>query len=211
MFDLDGTLADTVASIANSVNKSLALVNLPPLPIDVFNHFAGNGADELIKKSLKASGDENLVHFNAVTKSFREIFERECMYKVKPFDGIVPLLQALKEKGIKIAVLSNKIHERTVDVVKKLFDDRYIDYIQGQVDGMPRKPDPRGALNIIEKFHVTSKDCIYVGDTDTDMKTGKNANMFTIGVLWGFREKEELVEHGADAIVEHPTEILRYF
>ena len=132
------------------------------------------------------------------------------MYKVKPFDGIVEMLDTLKSQGIKIGVLTNKPHARGVDVVTELFSNGYFDCIRGQKEGVPKKPNPSGARLMLEEFGVLPEECLYVGDTNVDMQTGKNSGMFTVGVLWGFRKREELVSNNADAIIEHPLELLRY-
>jgi phosphoglycolate phosphatase len=132
------------------------------------------------------------------------------MYQVKPYDGICELLEALKAAGIRIAVLSNKPHQQTIDVVEALFGKGYFDLIQGQVDQVPVKPDPAGAFLILEKLGLSASEVLYVGDTGTDMQTGKGCGAFTVGVLWGFRKRDELEENGADAIIAHPLELLRY-
>ena len=118
------------------------------------------------------------------------------------------MIKALKEKGLKLAVLSNKPHARVMEVVYKFFEEGTFDVVQGQVDGVNKKPDPQGAITISKILGVDTTECIYVGDTDVDMKTGKSANMYTVGVLWGFREEEELRTNGADKIVSKPSEIV---
>jgi len=130
------------------------------------------------------------------------------MYKVKPFDGITELLAALKDRGIKNAVFSNKPHAQAVEVIGDLFAPGTFDAVQGQMDSLRRKPFPDGALEIAGRLGVRPEECLYFGDTDTDMQTGTAAGMFTIGVLWGFRPKEELLEHGAMALICKPLDAL---
>ena len=127
---------------------------------------------------------------------------------MKPYDGILELLEGLKAQGIKIAVLSNKPHGAAVEVVHKIFGQDMFHKIQGQTSEIPRKPSPIGALAVAKEFGALPQECLYCGDTNTDMDTGKAAGMFTIGVTWGFRPRTELEEHHADKIVDHPSEIL---
>ena len=130
------------------------------------------------------------------------------MYHVKPYEGIPETLDALKKAGIKIAVFSNKPHERTVDVVETLFGKGYFDEILGQADGRPKKPSPNGVFELAKKLDVEVQDIAYVGDTSTDMMTGKSAGAWTIGVLWGFRGRDELEKYKADVIIDKPSDIL---
>lgn len=207
IFDLDGTLADTVDSMAYPANLALRELGLPEQPAERFKTFAGDGAKELVKRCLIAGGDESCSNFEEMQRLYRMYFSKYCMYHVKPYDGILHLLEVMKKKGLKIAVLSNKPHAQAIDVVESIFGKGYFDYVQGQTETVPRKPDPTGALRIAEHFGVKTSECLYMGDTNTDMQTGKAAGMFTTGVLWGFRTREELEENHADWIVGHPMEI----
>ena len=132
------------------------------------------------------------------------------MYRVRPYEGIPELLAALKAQEIKLAVLSNKPHAETVNVIETLFGKKYFDAIQGQKEDVPIKPSPEGVFRILEQIGLTAANTLYLGDTATDMKTGKNADIFTVGALWGFRKREELEEGGANAVIEYPLELLRY-
>lgn len=208
IFDLDGTLADTIESIAWSCNEALAVCGLGPLPVKDYQYYAGDGAKVLVERALKAAGDSQLKHFEKVYDVYSEFFRKDCTYKVSVFDGMFEALEAMKQKGIRLAVLSNKPHDRAVDVVNKLFGENYFDMVQGQTDSIPRKPSPAGALKIAEKFGVRPDQCMYVGDTNTDMQTGNAAGMYTIGVLWGFRTREELEENHAHDIAEHPAQLV---
>ena len=208
IFDLDGTLADTIVSIAYCVNKALEQLGLTPHNVDSYNYFAGDGITPLLERSLLASGDIELVHFQELREVYIRIFAEHNMYEVTPYDGIVEMLGVLKEKNIKLAVLSNKPDAQAKNVVNTLFGEGCFDYIQGQKDTFPKKPDPAGAIRIAEILQVEKEECIYVGDTDTDMDTGNRAGMYTVGVTWGFRTREELEEHHADVIIEHPGELI---
>lgn len=210
IFDLDGTLTNTLKSLWKSTNMALATAGLPPHEIDSYKYFAGNGAKELIRKSLIADGDTELVHFDSVMEAYNRIFEEYCMYEVKPYDGIRELLKALKEKGLHLAVNSNKPQPRTVDVVEEIFGKDTFDLLVGQCEERRRKPAPDGVNYILEQLHTNKEDVLYIGDTCTDMQTGKSAGVFTVGALWGFRDRQELVENHADAIIEKPLELLQY-
>lgn len=210
IFDLDGTLTNTLKSLWKSTNMALATAGLPPHEIDRYKYFAGNGAKELIRKSLIADGDTELVHFDSVMEAYNRIFEEYCMYEVKPYDGIRELLKALKEKGLHLAVNSNKPQPRTVDVVEEIFGKDTFDLLVGQCEERRRKPAPDGVNYILEQLHLNKEDVLYIGDTCTDMQTGKSAGVFTVGALWGFRDRQELVENHADAIIEKPLELLQY-
>lgn len=210
IFDLDGTLTNTLKSLWKSTNMALATAGLPPHEIDSYKYFAGNGAKELIRKSLIADGDTELVYFDSVMEAYNRIFEEYCMYEVKPYDGIRELLKALKEKGLHLAVNSNKPQPRTVDVVEEIFGKDMFDLLVGQCEERRRKPAPDGVNYILEQLHLDKVDVLYIGDTCTDMQTGKSAGVFTVGALWGFRDRQELVENHADAIIEKPLELLQY-
>lgn len=210
IFDLDGTLTNTLKSLWKSTNMALATAGLPPHEIDRYKYFAGNGAKELIRKSLIADGDTQLVHFDSVMEAYNRIFEEYCMYEVKPYDGIPELLKALKERGLHLAVNSNKPQPRTVDVVEQIFGKDTFDLLVGQCEERKRKPAPDGVNYILEQLHLDKEDVLYIGDTCTDMQTGKSAGVFTVGALWGFRDRQELVENHADAIIEKPLELLQY-
>lgn len=210
IFDLDGTLADSVESIAFAANKALEELGFQPLPVENYNFYAGDGADVLVQRALKAAGDTTLSKFEEADQIYKSFFEKDCTYKVSVFDGMKEVLDTLKSKGIKIAVLSNKPHLRSIQVVEYLFGEGYFDVIMGQQDHIPKKPDIAGAIQITKTFDVKPEECLYLGDTNVDMKTGLAAKMFTIGVLWGFRSKEELMSFHPNAVIETPEEILSY-
>lgn len=210
VFDLDGTLSDSLDSITISANKAIGAFGFAPYDRERYKYFVGDGADELLRRCLIHDGDTELAWFEKVRAEYKSVFEEYCMYKVKPYDGIRELLSELKKRGVKIAVLSNKPHPRTLDVIYDLFGEGYFDCVQGQKPEVERKPSPEGVFAISRELGIPAKDMLYVGDTSTDMKTGKSAGTFTIGVLWGFRERGELEENHADAIIAHPMELLEY-
>lgn len=208
IFDLDGTLADTLASIAYCMNRAIGRFGFAPFEEERYRYFVGDGVVELIRRTLAAAGDGELVYFDRVKQVYDEIFEADCMYMVEPYGEIVDLLRCLGEKGIRTAVLSNKPHERTLDVVHSLFGEDAFDVVLGQSPEVKRKPDPAGVYWIAERLGLGLRDILYVGDTNTDMETGKAAGVFTLGVLWGFRDREELVAAHADAVIGRPLELL---
>ena len=207
ILDIDGTLLDSVESIAYVANQVLTTYGLEPQPVESYNYFAGDGADELMKRALTAAGDPEMVHYEEGRALYREIFAKDPLYHVKAFDGLKEILAKLKEKGVRLAVLSNKPHPAAVKAIEGIYGKDCFDVILGQREGMERKPSPEGAWIIAEDFDVKPEECMYVGDTNTDMQTGKSAGMYTIGVTWGFRDREELEANHADTIIDHPAEL----
>jgi len=207
LFDLDGTLLDTVESIAYVANKVLAHYGLSPQPIADFNYYAGDGADELMRRCIRAAGGD-FSYLEEARKMYRDLFAKDPLYRVQPYEGIVETLQRLKSRGVKLAVCSNKPHAAALGAIHGMFDDDMFDVIQGQVPSIPRKPAPDIAVMIAGKLGVSVQECMYVGDTNTDMQTGNAAGMYTVGVLWGFRDRVELERNHACQIIEHPKELL---
>ncbi|MBR1691714.1 MAG: HAD family hydrolase [Lachnospiraceae bacterium] len=210
IFDLDGTLADSLESIAYCANTALERLGYDGFDKEDYKQFAGDGAKKLLERCLLRRGDTQLARFSAFEKEYRELFGKYCTYHVKPYDGIVSLLCELKSRGICLAVLSNKPHERTMEVVQYLFGTECFDLIVGQREGLKRKPAPDGVYEIAEKMGIPVSQFAYVGDTNTDMQTGKGAGAFTVGVLWGFRDRQELEENHADLIIGRPDELLAH-
>ncbi len=210
IFDLDGTLSDSIASLKYCGDRALAPFGYGPYPESDYKYFVGDGAANLIKRALIKSGDRELIHFDEAFALYKEYFAADCMYQVKPYDGIPELLKTLKEKGIRIAVLSNKPHIQTLEVIHTLFGEDCFDVIRGQKEGVPIKPDPAGVFAILKELGLTAAELLYLGDTATDMRTGRNAGAFSVGALWGFRDRKELEEACADAIITHPLELPEY-
>lgn len=207
IFDLDGTLADSIHSIEYSMNQALQECGYRTFPEREYKYFVGDGVTELLKRVLHAAGDEKETGFDQLRASYERLFERHCMYRVAPYEGITEMLEQLKQMGIKLAVLSNKPHERTKDVIGDLFCEGLFDLVIGQSEEIRRKPSPDGVYLIAEKFQIPLSEICYVGDTNTDMQTGKSAGVWTIGVLWGFRDREELEANHADRIIAVPEEL----
>ncbi|MCR5527087.1 MAG: HAD family hydrolase [Lachnospiraceae bacterium] len=210
IFDLDGTIGDTVEALAFCVNKTIGEFGLAPIETEKFKYLAGDGAKMLIKRALEVRGVTDEETFDKVYKRYNEIFAVDCLYHVKPCKGTPELIEELKKRGIRTAVFSNKQHPMTLTTVNGIFPEGTFDIIRGQKEGYPKKPAPDGALAIAEALGVKPEECIYLGDTNTDMQTGKAAGMFTIGVLWGFRTRQELEANHADAIIENPLEAVSF-
>lgn len=210
IFDLDGTLSDSIHSIKYSGDRTMEKFGYGPFSVEQYKYFVGDGAANLVRRALQAGGDMELTHFEEAYALYRKVFQENCMYRVRPYEGIPELLAALKAQHVKIAVLSNKPHAETINVVETLYGKGYFDVIEGQREGMPIKPSPNGVFRILGQMEIGSEDLLYLGDTATDMKTGKAAGAYTVGALWGFRDRKELEEGGADAIIAYPLELLRF-
>lgn len=210
IFDLDGTLTNTLESMTYSVNLTLEEMGLSKITKDQCRLFVGNGARVLIEKSLKAAGDTDASRIEEGMEIYGRIFDRNCTYHVTPYEGIPEMLKALKDKGIHLAVLSNKPDRQTVKVVKAIFGEELFDYAQGQKDGIRRKPEPDGVWYLMEQMHVSKEECLYIGDSEVDAATGRNAGLKTIGVLWGFRDRKTLETAGADDLIDRPDELLQF-
>lgn len=206
IFDLDGTLADTLSSIAYFANRALMQNGFPKIPVEQYRYLVGNGAKRLVHGMLRTVGADTEENYAKVAPLYNDSYDADALYLTKPYDGILPLLDRLREKGVMTAVLSNKPDRTTQKIVKELFGSRIL-FCRGQRDDTPRKPDPAGVYCLLEEMQLSPEECAYAGDTKTDMLTGKAAGLYTFGVLWGFRDEAELRENGADQIVSHPEEI----
>ncbi len=211
IFDLDGTLANTLESMAIVMNSVLREYDLLELPVDNFRYYCGEGASVLVRKCLKEAGDEKLQYYEDAERKYRRQFDMDPLYKVKHYPGMPETLKNLQEKGILMGVCSNKPDLAAKKVIREMFGTELFREVLGQSDQIRRKPAPDAPLAIAREFSVKPEECIYVGDTKTDMLTGKAAGMYTVGVLWGFRDREELFSNGADLLIEQPEELLRLF
>ena len=210
IFDLDGTLTNTLESMTYSVNLTLEEMGLSKITKDQCRLFVGNGARVLMEKSLKAAGDTDASRIEEGMEIYGRIFDQNCTYHVTPYEGIPEMLKALKDKGIQLAVLSNKPDRQTVKVVKAIFGEELFDYAQGQKEGIRRKPEPDGVWYLMEQMHVSKEECLYIGDSEVDAATGRNAGLKTIGELWGFRDRKTLETAGADDLIDRPDELLQF-
>ena len=206
IFDLDGTLLDSIEDIASSMNKVLESLQLPTHKIEDYKHFVGGGVDILVENALSNQSKE--IKYEVI-KRFKIEYDGKLHSKTLPYDGIYELLDELKKLDINLAVLSNKPHEFTVSYVNHFFKDYDFKEIHGQKKDVPKKPDPKAALDIVKCLDSSCENTYFIGDTKIDMQTAKSANMTAIGVLWGFRDEKELRDFGADFIVSNPLEILK--
>jgi len=207
VFDLDGTLMNTIPAISYFGNSALKKFGFPEIEPDRYKLLVGNGRDLLIHRMLKESGNDTEENYNNVGKAYDTAYEADPLYKTAPYDGVLDLLDTLKEKGFTLSVLSNKPDNVTQDVVRLFFGDRF-DIIAGQKKGVAPKPDPAGVFAILDELKMTADEAYFIGDTYVDISTGKNAGIESIGVLWGFRDRDELEGAGADHIVAKAEEIL---
>lgn len=208
IFDLDGTLINSIKAMTYSVNLTLKENNLGAIDDDNCKVFVGDGYKKLIERALIYCGDKELKYYDESLVLYQKYFKEHCLHGVKAYDGIKDMLSELKKRNIKIAVLSNKPHTRTLDNVNAIFGENYFDRVYGERENVKIKPDPEGALLIAKELGVSPEECLYFGDTNTDMKTGISAKMDTIGVAWGFRTIEELESYNPMKIIKNPKEIL---
>ncbi len=206
IFDLDGTLTDTLEDLKNSVNFAMRSFGFPERTTDEVRSFVGNGVRRLIYLSVPENTPEDIAE--KCLDVFKEHYKNNSLVNTKPYDGIIPMLRELRSRGIKTAVVTNKMHEAAEDIVR-IFFDGLIDITLGQIDGVAQKPQPDGINLVLEKLGVSKEKAVYVGDSEVDCITAKNAEIPCIGVTWGFRDKSVLIETGAEFIVDNPEEILK--
>jgi len=209
IFDLDGTLLNTLADIADSANSVLSRHGFPTHVSDAYRYFIGDGVTMLMTRALPAEERTDDVVADCAT-GFRETYHRTWNVNTRPYMGIAELLDALSARDVKMAVLSNKPDDFTRLCVHEFLADWPFEIILGLRHGVPQKPDPTGALEIAEHLGMSPDRILYLGDSAVDMKTAVNAGMFPMGALWGFRPLEELLENGAQAVIKEPMELLDY-
>lgn len=212
IFDLDGTLLNTLHDIAGAVNYALRNLDLPEHSLEEYKYFIGEGVEKLCERSLPPDkkGKQNTEFKEMFTAKVKEEYALRQADKTRPYDGIQELLMGLKEAGLKLAVLSNKPDKNTQITVSHFFPNSKFEIVQGALPHLPNKPDPKTALDLAARLGLEPAMCLYVGDTATDMLTAISAGMFPVGVLWGFRTEKELLETGAELIISHPKELLEY-
>jgi phosphoglycolate phosphatase len=210
IFDLDGTLLDTIVDLANSMNAVLRRNGLPCHDVEAYKRFVGDGMQMLVRRALPENqrSDEAAA---ALLPEMREEYRRRQFDHTCPYPGVPDLLDALGARRIPLAILSNKPHEATKEVVTALLPSWQFDVVQGETPNTPRKPDPAGAFRIASLLDIPANQFLYLGDTDTDMKTANAAGMFAIGALWGFRGSEELLANGARMLIDKPIKLLMCF
>lgn len=205
IFDLDGTLADTLQDIADAMNGALSSLGFPEHSLQTYRGLVGEGVEHLARGALPP-GEEARVP-EAVTH-FRSHYAEHIVSRSRPFPEIPALLDALCARGVRVAVLSNKLDALTRSIVSVCFGRWPVQPVYGERQGVPRKPDPTAALGIAAELGVSPERCLFIGDTAVDMKTALNAGMYPVGVLWGFRGEDELQAAGAKVIIATPAELL---
>lgn len=190
VFDLDGTLLDTLNDLANSVNYALAKHRLPTRTIPEVRRFLGNGIRYLMKKSVGDNMQDDC-EFEPVFQSFRSHYVEHCLDTTQPYPGIMPLLKALKQRGIKMAIVSNKLHPAVQELAHRFFEG-YISSAVGESLTVRRKPNPDAVLAALNELGSTPNNAIYVGDSEVDLETSKNAGLRCALVTWGFRDESFL-------------------
>ena len=207
LFDLDGTLLDTIEDLTDSMNEALVAHDAPIHEVVDYKKFVGDGIHALVYRAAPESlrTEEGLA---SLLTAMREAYSRHWDNKTHPYEGVPELLDALVERNLRIAVLSNKPHDSAVACVRKLLPDWDFAAILGAREDVPRKPDPVGALEIARQLDLDPERFVYCGDTNTDMQTGVAAGMLTVGVAWGFRAADELLKNGAQAVIERPLDLL---
>lgn len=205
-FDLDGTLANSLADLATAVNHVLSSKGFPIHNTECYKYFAGDGILKMIERSVPAEHRQSSV-VSDLKDMFMDYYANHYADNTVAYDGLNELITTLKKNGIKLAVVTNKAQAMAEMVVEKLFGNAF-DYILGLREGIPAKPDPTGIFMAMKELDVKPEDCAFVGDTGMDVAGGVNAGAFPIGVLWGFREKEELAKFGAKAFANNATELL---
>lgn len=206
IFDLDGTLLNTLGDLRAATNHALEVRGLPPHSMEEIRQFIGNGIRLLICRAMPEGTPE--AEIDAALDDFKAYYAAHIHDRTVPYDGIPQLLTALRKRGIKVAVLSNKIDSASQQLIEYFFPGK-TDVVFGEHVGVPRKPDPTSCRMVMQQLGVQPEQVLYVGDSGTDMQTAKNAGLYAVGVTWGFRSKEVLLEHGADILVHRPEQILQ--
>jgi phosphoglycolate phosphatase len=210
IFDLDGTLLDTIDDLADSMNAVLKALGFPLHDINSYKYFVGTGMRNLARKALPEDSRSDGMIDSCVDAMYRE-YEKRWDNKTRPYGGIPEMLDSLAGLGVRMAVLSNKPHKFTLKVIKKLLPNWSFECVFGERTGVPKKPDPASALEIASIMGISVEKFLYVGDTAIDMETARAAGMYPVGVKWGFRKEEELLAAGAKEIIEKPQELIRFF
>ncbi|CEM60390.1 HAD family hydrolase [Treponema phagedenis] len=210
IFDLDGTLIDSLDSIHYFVNTETAKHGISPVPRETFRYFVGDGAKILIQRVLAYHNINDKELEQKIIRDYNAAYDSNYMYLCTVYEGIHELIAELKKKNIRLSVLSNKPHPTTEKIVTAFFGEGTFSPLFGQREGVPIKPNPQAIYEILDILQVKNEECLYIGDTSIDINTGNAAGLPTIGVLWGFRDRENLEKAGAKTIIQKPMDLLRY-
>lgn len=209
LFDLDGTLLDTLEDLGDSMNEVLRSLGVPTHPISAYRTFVGDGVQNLVRRALAAEKRTDGELIQRCVKQMREEYSKRWKTKTRPYEGIPELLGDLSSAGVRTAILSNKPHPAVVEIVAHFLPDAHFEAVLGARPGVPIKPDAGAALEISRQLAVPAESFLYLGDTNTDMATARAAGMVPVGVLWGFRGEQELREAGAEVVVSHPRQVTK--
>lgn len=205
IFDLDGTILDTLEDLFLSVNVSLRKSGFPERTKEEVRQFVGNGIQKLIERAVPENTDEEQIQH--VYQDFTAYYAAHCADHTRPYAGIIEILQTLRNAGIRTAVVSNKADYAVQSLCRTYFPDLF-DAVAGEQEGIKRKPAPDAVLTILDRLHIHQEQAVYIGDSDVDIETAKNAGMPCISVDWGFRDRNFLMQHGAEKIISRPEELL---
>ena len=208
IFDLDGTLLNTLNDLGRSMNNVLFACGFPIHPLDDYRYFVGEGIAQLVNKALPQTVNTDTVIIEKCLRLMQQEYTQNWQKTTRPYPGIIETITTIKKNGLPCAVLSNKPHPLTTININTFFDSALFDIVYGAKPDVPRKPDPTAALSIADQFKINPRQIVFCGDSKIDMQTAKAAGMFAVGVLWGFRTQKELIENGADTIITQPQELL---
>lgn len=206
LFDLDGTLVNTLGDLSFGVNNELSKRNFPIHEPNAYKMFVGNGIPKMVERAAPVGTDESVL--KEMTDSFVEYYSVHYADFTTAYSGTKELLETLKEKGIKVAVVTNKAQGPAELVIDKFFGNAF-DLIFGQKPGIPAKPDPTAAIMAMKELSVNADECIFLGDSGVDVKTAVNSGAYPVGVLWGFRDETELLQNGAKKLINDPQELIK--
>lgn len=208
IFDLDGTLVDSLADLSDSVNLMLESYGFPTHEIEQYRYFVGNGSKKLMERTLPRDKAASAEFVEEALVKYKAIYKERLLEKTRPYNGVRELLAELKSRGIPLAVCTNKHNDAALTIVKILFAPGTFEEVLGDRPGFPKKPNPATPLEIASHLGVKPDEVAYLGDTSVDMETAVHAGFLPVGVLWGFRPEEELVKSGAKVLLKAPLELL---
>ena len=207
LFDLDGTLLNTLIDLADAMNASLSHFGYPPHPVDAYKYFIGDAVETEAKRALPESARDPQT-IKKVAELSEQIYDKSWHKNTRPYPSIPELLSKLSKRGLRLTILSNKPDHFTKIMVEKLLPGRHFEIVKGALPDVPVKPDPTSALKIAKQLKIPPEQFLYLGDTNTDMKTAVAANMSPVGCLWGYRTADELLQSGAKILIKTPSEVL---
>lgn len=208
IFDLDGTLVDSLADLSDSVNLMLKSYGFPTHEMEKYRYFVGNGSKKLMERTLPRDKAASAEFIEEALVKYKAIYKERLLEKTRPYNGVRELLAELKSRGIPLAVCTNKHNDAALTIVKILFAPGTFEEVLGDRPGFPKKPNPATPLEIASHLGVKPDEVAYLGDTSVDMETAVHAGFLPVGVLWGFRPEEELVKSGAKVLLKAPLELL---